>query len=335
MAVGFASSIVAVIAAALLSLAAPAFAATAPLIPERKITLPGVAGRIDHMAFDPRRRHLLVAELGNGSLDIVDLATAQPVHRITGLAEPQGVAYAPAADAILVANGGDGSVRLFRAQDFTPAGAVALGEDADDAAFDTGTGNVIVGFGRGGLAVIDPLRRRVAAAVALAAHPEAFRLDPVSGRGFVNVPDAGQIAVVDLRSARQIGTWHVAGLAANYPMALDSRAGLLAAAFRSPARLVLLDTANGRVVGQQPTCDDADDLFFDPRRHRLYVSCGAGAIDVFWQAGTALDRMARIATARGARTSLFVPEIDRLFVAVPAPRLGGSAAALLVFRPAP
>jgi hypothetical protein len=42
----------------------------------------------------------------------------------------------------------------------------------------------------------------------------------------------------------------------------------------------------------------------------------------------------RIRTAPGARTSLFVPELDRLFVAR---RAGpaGQEAAILVFRPAP
>lgn len=330
----FTSVAIAGVALALLSLIGPAVASEPPLVFERSIPLAGVAGRIDHMAFDPRRQHLLVAEFGNNSLDVVDLAAGRPVHRITGLAQPQGVAYAPAADAILVANGGDGSVRFFRAEDFVQVGAVALGVDADDAALAPATGDVVVGFGGGGLAVIDPLRRSVTATVPLAAHPEAFRLDP-AGRGFVNVPEAGHIAVVDLRSARQVGTWRVPGLAANFPMALDRDAGVLAAAFRTPGRLVLLDTANGGLIAQAPTCDDADDLFFDLARRRLYVSCGAGAIDVFHRQGTSLDGIARITTFAGARTSLFVPEIDRLFVAARAPLLGGSPAAILVFRPAP
>ena len=44
--------------------------------------------------------------------------------------------------------------------------------------------------------------------------------------------------------------------------------------------------------------------------------------------------LARVATRSGARTSLFVPELDRLFVARRAGLLG-SDAALLVFRPNP
>ena len=65
---------------------------TPPLILERTIPIQG-SGRIDHMAVDLRRGRLFVAELGNGSVDVVDLATGRAVHRFAGLREPQGVGY--------------------------------------------------------------------------------------------------------------------------------------------------------------------------------------------------------------------------------------------------
>ena len=98
-----------------------------PLVLERTIPLPGVSGRIDHMAVDLRRGRLFVAALGNGTVEVVDLAAGRAIHRIGGLREPQGVGYAPQADMIAVASAGDGSVRLFHAGDFSPAGTVSLG----------------------------------------------------------------------------------------------------------------------------------------------------------------------------------------------------------------
>src|SRR5690348_9655642 len=89
-----------------------------PLVLETTIKLPGVTGRIDHMAVDLPRKRLFVAELGNNTVDIVDLANGRVLHRIAGLAEPQGTAYVAQGDLLAVANARDGSVRFFRGSDY-------------------------------------------------------------------------------------------------------------------------------------------------------------------------------------------------------------------------
>src|SRR5262249_19573013 len=81
---------------------------------EAKIPLGNVSGRIDHMAVDLARRRLFVAELGAGHVGIVDLDARRVLRNLTGLKEPQGVAFVPAVNTLYVANGGDGSVRLYR-----------------------------------------------------------------------------------------------------------------------------------------------------------------------------------------------------------------------------
>ena len=306
----------------------------APLVLERTIALPDVVGRIDHLSIDLTRKRLFVAELGNGSVDVIDLETGKAVDRIDGLSEPQGIAYLPASDAIAVASGGDGTVRMFRAGDFSPMGQALLGGDADNVRLDRHTGHVVVGYGSGALAIIDPVRAIQLAEIKLAVHPESFQLDPRTRRIFVNLPDAQQVGVVDLESGRQTDAWSVPGLAANFPLAIDNSGALLATVFRSPARLVLLDTKSGAVVANLVSCSDADDVFFDAKRERIYISCGAGAVDVFQSDGAGTHRVARVSTPPGGRTALFVPELDRLFVAVRA-RLGRSDASILVFRPTP
>jgi hypothetical protein len=81
------------------------------------------------------------------------------------------------------------------------------------------------------------------------------------------------------------------------------------------------------------SCSDADDLFIDTKRDRIYVSCGAGSIDVWGRHGAAYIKIESIATFVGARTSLFVPDLDRLYVAVRATQT--EPAAIWVFRATP
>ena len=67
--------------------------AEAPLVLEAKIPLGEVSGRIDHLAIDVKRQRLFVAELGNDTLGVVDLAAGNVLRTLPGLKEPQGVAY--------------------------------------------------------------------------------------------------------------------------------------------------------------------------------------------------------------------------------------------------
>jgi DNA-binding beta-propeller fold protein YncE len=315
-------------------LAMPGWAADpAPLVLEAKIPLGTVSGRIDHFAFDRDRQLLFVAELGNDSVAVVDLEKRNVVHRIPGLTQPQGIAYHAATATLYVANAGDGSLRLFQGSDFTPLSRIELGADADNIRIDRWRDRLIVGYGKGGLAVIDPASRRKVADMPLDGHPESFQLDETGARIFVNVPDAPQIAALDAVTGRQVSMLENSGASANFAMAVDPDQHRVLIAFRKPSRLVAFATATGQREAGLETCRDADDVFVDTRRRRIYLSCGDGAIDVIAPAGGDYQRIARIPTVSGARTSLFVPETDRLYLGVRA--TSSEPAAIWVFRPQP
>ncbi len=320
-------------AVAAILFAAAAGAAEPALVLEGKIPLGKVSGRIDHLAVDLQRQRLFVAELGNDTVGVVDLKAMTTLRTLTGFREPQGIGYARSTDEVYVANAGDGSVRILGGEDLSPRGRLELGDDADNVRIDASASRVFVGYGKGALAVIDAPSYRKVADLPLKAHPESFQLDPMTGRAFVNVPDAGHVAVMDIASGRQLAAWQVPGLRANFPMAIDNDGGQVFVAFRQPARLAVFASRDGTVASNLDLCDDADDVFVDSRRHRLYVSCGAGAVDVFQRSAQGWAPSGRVQTVSGARTSLFVPELDRLFVAV----RGGwrESAAVWVFRPAP
>lgn len=302
----------------------------ATLILERAIPLMGVKGRIDHLAVDVAHGRLFVAELGNGSVEAIDLKQGRSLGRITGLREPQGVAYLPSSDQLFVASGGDGTLRSYRGADLKPDASLNVGSDADNLRLDAG-GRIVVGYGDGALATIDPATMRLVRQARLPGHPEGFRLD--GERAFVNVPDAGQIIVSDLASGQVTASWKAAHRW-NFPMILDVAADRVAVVYRLPSRLVILAGKSGKVVSDTPTCGDADDVFLDSHRARIYVVCGSGAVDVVETASGGFRSMGRVATRSGARTGLFVPELDRLFVAA---RAGarGQEAAILVYRPTP
>jgi YVTN family beta-propeller protein len=294
------------------------------------------------MAIDVAHQRLFIAELGNDSLGVVDLATRKTIRTIGGLAEPQGVGYAPSVDTIYVANARDGSIRLFHGADYTDAGRIELGSDADNVRVDADVDRVLVGYGAGAIAAIDATQHREIGRVRLPAHPEGFQIGgerKVEGfqiggepkKVFVNVPDIHAVVVLDGIAGTQAAKWPIAE-SANFPMALDSSNGRVLIVSRNPPKLIVF-AEDGSRIAKSDTCGDSDDLFVDAKRKRVYVSCGAGSIDVFAEQDGTYRRLGRIATISGARTSLFVPDLDLFLLAVRA--TSTEPASIWVFKPQP
>jgi YVTN family beta-propeller protein len=313
----------------LIVLAAIARAQT-PLRLEKTIPLPNVAGRIDHLAFGVENQRLFVAALGNNTVEVVDIKSGKVVRSISGLAEPQGVLYEPQKKRLWIANGADGTVRIFDAQTFQPLRSIALGDDADNIRRDADAQRVYVGYGSGGLAAFDVEANKVAD-TKLDAHPESFQLENSGSRMIVNLPNSKKVAVVDRGKSAILASWATDDATSNFPMALDEADSRLFIVCRRPAVLLALDTKSGTVVAELPTVGDSDDLFYDAKRKRVYASGGAGEIFVYQQQDPDhYSKIARIETVKGARTSLFVPELGRLFLAVR--REGQNAATISVYE---
>jgi len=282
------------------------------------IPLANVEGRIDHFGVDVQGQRLFVSALENNTLEVIDLREGKRLTTITGLSEPQGVFFVPGANKFFVANGDDGTCRIFDGSTYRLVRTVNFSSDADNVRYDAGHKQIYVGYGEGALGILDASTGQKVFDIPLSGHPESFRLETSWPRIFVNVPMASHtIAVVDRAKHSVIATWPVPAQS-NFPMALDETNHRLILVTRRPARLIVLDTQTGKSVASIPAVGDSDDVFYDSARRRIYATGGEGFIDVFDLRGPdRYEPAGRIPTASGARTSLFVPELNRLYVAVP------------------
>src|SRR5438876_2464524 len=293
-------------------------AQTAPLKLTETIALSGVEGRIDHFAFDAAGERLFVCALRNNTVEVVELRKAERIHSITGLGAPQGIAYIPELNRIFVANDKGGICKIYDGKSFQGVGELDFKDDADNVRYDSTTKQIYVGFGSGGIAVVNPPDGKQIGSIKLSAHPEAFELEKNGKRIFVNLPNARQVAVIDRDKGEVIATWKTDLAFGNFPMALDETNHRLFVGCRLPAKLVVLNTDSGEVVAKIDISGDPDDVFYDSKRHRIYAICGAGKIDVIEQTDpNTYKASGKIDTASGARTGLFVLEQDVLFVGVP------------------
>jgi len=285
---------------------------------KQTIPLPGVQGRIDHLAIDTAGERLFVSALGNNTVEVIDLRKGERIHSITGLGAPQGIAYIPELNRLFVANDKGGIFKIYDGKSYQTVGELDFKDDADNVRYDDSSRRLYVGFGSGGIGIVNAVDGKQVGSIKLTAHPEAFELEKRRKRIFVNVPNARHIAVVDRDKGEVVATWKTGDASANFPMALDETNHRLFIGCRSPSKLVVLSTASGDLIASIGISSDTDDIFYDSKRHRIYAICGAGKIDIIEQIDpNTYSAPTNIDTADGARTGLFVSERDTLFVAVP------------------
>src|SRR5713226_2038671 len=307
----------------------------APLLLVQEIPLPNVGGRIDHFTFDAKRKRVIGAALGNNTVEVVDTFAGRDVHSITGAAAPQGVVYVSEFDKLFVANGADGKLRIYDGDSFKLLNAVDVGEDVDNVRYDPAEKKVYVAFGgdeEGGIAVIDAASgKRLEDVAKLDAHPESFQIATSKPVIYANIATKAKVVVID-RTTHKVTEWPLKTGKANYPMALDEADHRVFVVTRKPAQLVVLDSDSGAMVASVPCVNDADDVYYDTGRKRIYVPGGEGFITVIQQTDADHYRpLAKIQTTVGARTGLWYEKRDRFYLAVPASSKQG--AALWVYAP--
>src|SRR5215203_1031709 len=298
---------------------------------EKTIEMPGVSGRIDHMAFNLKDRVLYVAALGNNTVEVVDLLKGTVIKSIKGIEEPQGIAFIPEQNEIVIASGGNGDCVFLNAGTFENISTIQLGADAYIFRYDAVERKIYVGYGNGGIALIDPIAHKHIRNVKLAAHPESFQLDQKNNKMYVNIPDDRSIFVIDLKTFSLLDTWKVDNYRSNFPMTLDTSGNLVFIGYRRPPKLVSYDVKNGNQISTNELVGDIDDIFYYADKQEIIASGGDGSINIFKRENaTNFKKVADIPTREGARTSLLIPSLQMFILTERAS--GGKPATIAVYK---
>jgi len=290
----------------------------------RTINLPDVQGKFDHLAIDLAGSRLFVTSGGKHSVEVVDLKDDTVVQIIAGLGKPHGLAWVSATSSLYVSDGALAELRLYKGQPLALAGTIKLSDDADDMAYDPTTLRLFVGHGGkdaanpAQIAVIDTDRFALVENLPASTHPEGIEIDLQSHRVFANIADSNEVTVIDQVKKSAPTIWKLTIATGNVPLAFDGQHQLIYVACRKPGMLIAMDATTGKEVASAQTSAGADDLFYDAALSRVYVITGAGEVDTYQvDAARKLRPLEILYTAAGAKTGLFVPSQNLLYVGVP------------------
>ena len=313
-----------------------------PLKLIQKVPMPNVKGRLDHFGVDLAGNRLFVAALGDdqNTVEVIDLKSGKWISSIPGQSKPQGLFYSPDFKKLFVANGTDGTCKIFAGDTLKLIDNLPIGTDADHVGYDPGTKYLYVGFGdakSGGLAIIDTHDNKHIRDIKTDARPGGIKIEKKRPQTFVTLTGATHLGVVDLKKREQVESWQT-GVAGNVALALDEGHHRLFDGVREPATLIILDTESGKEISRLEGVAGIDDLWHDSAHSRVYASGGRG-FDVGYvytyqqKDADHYELIAKVPTAPGAGTSFWLPELNRFYVAAPAN--GKEEAAILIFEPQP
>ena len=321
---------------------APALAGSeTALALEQTIGLSEVDGRIDHFAIDIKGRRAFLAALAKNTIEVVDLKAGRLIKTLPNFAKPQGVRFVPELNRLFVATGLDGALTTLDGSTLSTLGTAHVSLGADAIGYDPRTQYLYIGSGggdankeTGDLTVLSAKTGERIAALVTDAHAGGSVVEIQGDHLYVLVPEKAQVLVFDRRTRAQVAKWTVPEIQKIVALDLDEKDQRLFLGVRTPASIVVLDSSSGAVIASIPTVGTLDGLSYDRARRRIYTTGGEGFVDVTQQTDPDhYERIARVPTGPNARTSLFVPEWQRLYVAVP--RDKDRSAELRIFKTAP
>jgi DNA-binding beta-propeller fold protein YncE len=286
--------------------------------------MPGFTGDLDHFGLDLKGNRLFLASEDQGTVEVFDLRTGDRIHSIKGFGQPLTMAYLAESNRLIVTDGGDtDAVELVDCKDYKIIKTLKLGQRVDHGAYNPLNSYFYVENGGGPngkthvLSIIDAKSfTQVGEVGGLPGNSnEGMVIDHEGKKLYVNLTGTDEIGVIDLSSRQLIARWPLPDAHVAHAIALDEPNHRLFTATRKPSQFIVFNTDTGKVVTALPCVGVNSDMSLDVARKRIYVT-GSETASVFEQRDADhYERIAEVPTAYRAKSSIFVPELKRLYVA--------------------
>ena len=288
--------------------------------------LPGYVGDFEHFAVDIKGNRLFLIAEDHETVEVLDLRSGKRIHTITGFGQPHAIEYLPGPNSLIVTEGDDesGAVDLASASSYAILKKIKLPPNVDGGVYNPVTKYYYVesaGQGQDAkthpLSIVDTQDFKLIGDLTLpGSKSEAMAIDHTGTKMYVNLRDPDEIGVVDLQTRQLVAHWPLPETKSQNALVLDEADHRLFSATHTPPKLVVFDMDTGKVVASLPCADNSDDMGYDPIRKRIYIT-GDGNASVFEQQDADhYVHVAEVPTGYRARTSIFVPEVNRLYLAV-------------------
>jgi len=305
------------------------------------IPMPGFTGDFDHFGFDLKGNRLFLASEDQKTVEVFDLRSGERVHSIEGFGHPLTMAYLPESDRLIVTNGDTDDVELVDCKEYKIINTLKLGKGVDHGILNPINKYFYVENGAApdgkthALSIIDTKSFKIVGEIAglPGDSNEGMVIDRAGKKLYVNLTGSDEVGVIDLTTRQIIARWPLPDAHVAHAIALDESDHRLFTATRKPPQLIVFNTDTSKVVASLPCVGVNSDMSIDIAHRRIYVT-GSDTASVFEQRDADhYEHIAEVPTAYRAKSSIFVPQLNRLYVADSGKGKPGAKLALQIFEP--
>lgn len=285
--------------------------------------MPGFTGDFDHFGLDLKGNRLFLAAEDQKSVEVFNLKTGAHIHSIQGFGHPLTMVYLPDSDRLVVTNGDTDDLSLVDCKDYKILKTLKLGKGVDHSALNPINKYLYVENGAAAdgkshsLAIVDPKSFKIVGEIlGLSGDSnEGMVIDRAGKKLYVNMTGSDEVGVIDLDMRQIVARWPLPDVHVAHAIALDEAHHRLFTATRKPPQFIVFNTDTGKVVASLPCVGVNSDMSLDVARKRIYVT-GSEAVSVFEQRDADhYEHIAEVPSAFRAKSSIFVPQLNRLYVA--------------------
>ncbi len=288
--------------------------------------LVGYDGDFDHFGADVKGNRLFLAGEDGGTLEVFNLRSGAHLKTVKGMETPHAIHYEPQRNRLIVSNSGSGLSKVLDGKNYAVLDTIKLAPGADVMSYDPSSRRLW--FVTGGKNAEPKQTKTIVSEVDAASgkalgevmfdtdFTEGIVAEQAGSRLFINVAGKSEIAVLDKKSRALLATWPVKEGQNNSQIDLDEKNKRLFVITRKPFKLVVINTVNGQSVASFDAPGRTNGMTFDKANRRIYAA-GDDYVAVFQQIDADhYEELAHVASDKGAKTALLVPELNRLYVAV-------------------
>jgi DNA-binding beta-propeller fold protein YncE len=285
--------------------------------------MPGFTGDFDHFGLDLKGNRLFLASEDQKTVEVFNLRTGERLHSIDGFGHPLTMAYLPESDRLIVTNGDTDDLALVDCKEYKIINTLKLRKGVDHGILNPINKYFYVENGASpdgkthALSIIDAKSFKIVGEIAGLSGDsnEGMVIDREGKKLYVNMTGSDEVGVIDLSARQIIARWPLPDAHVAHAIALDESNHRLFTATRKPPQLIVFNTDTGKVVASLPCVGVNSDMSIDFARKRIYIT-GSDTVSVFEQRDADhYEHIAEVPSAYRAKSSIFVPQLNRLYVA--------------------